>query len=114
MLEPRVEAADVNARAIVRAGFALIAMIACIALVAYALLRHWGAKAEGANAPLDFAVQAPVLESAPQVDRAHYDAEKRALISSFRVVDRDRGIVRIPVDLAIDLLATGEREPESR
>ncbi|MGE5523826.1 MAG: hypothetical protein ACM3SS_08920 [Rhodospirillaceae bacterium] len=103
-----------NARAIVRAGLALIVMVACIAGAAYALLRHWGARAEGANAPLDFAVPAPMLESAPQVDRARYDAEKRALISSYRVVDREGGIVRIPVDLAIDLLAADKRAPESR
>jgi hypothetical protein len=37
------------------------------------------------------------------------DARARAALSSFGWVDRERGIVRIPVDLAIDLVAAGRR-----
>jgi hypothetical protein len=49
--------------------------------------------------------ESPALQSAPQQDRAQYDAEKRKLLDSWEWVDRQRGIARIPVEEAMRIMA---------
>jgi len=104
MPDVRAEAADINARAILMTGVVLVLTILCVVGASYALLDVWNAKFAGPNAPLDFSMRGVVLESAPQLDRALFDAEKRRLIAEYGWVDRARNIARIPVDAAMDLL----------
>jgi hypothetical protein len=104
MRDVRAEAADIDARAILITGVALLVVILCVAGASYALLDVWNAKFAGPNAVLDFSMSGAVLESAPQLDRAQFDADKRRLISEYGWVDRAGGVARIPVDVAMDLL----------
>jgi hypothetical protein len=104
MPEIRAEAADIDARAIAMTGLVLVLIILCVVGASYALLSAWHAKFAGPNAPLDFSVRGAALESAPQLDRARFDAEKHRLIGEYEWVDRAAGVTRIPVDAAMDML----------
>jgi hypothetical protein len=104
MPEIRAEAADIDARVIVMTGIVLVLTILCVAGASYALLSVWHAKLAGPNAPLDFSVSGAALESAPQLDRAQFDAEKHRMIEEYGWVDRAGGVARIPVDAAMDML----------
>jgi hypothetical protein len=104
MPDVRAERADIDARAIAITGVVLMLTILCVVGASYGLLAVWNAKFAGPNAPLDFSMRGAVLESAPQLDRAQFDAEKRKLIQGYGWVDRAGGIARIPVDAAMDLL----------
>jgi hypothetical protein len=113
----RAETTDIDARAIAITGIVLVLTILCVVGAAYALLSVWHAKFAGPNAPLDFSVSGAVLESAPQLDRARFDAEKHRLISEYGWVDRAGGVARIPVDAAMELLVqrdAGNRKPSAQ
>jgi hypothetical protein len=104
MPEIRAEAADIDARVILMTGVVLVLTILCVAGASYALLFVWHAKLSGPNAALDFSVRGAALESAPQLDRAQFDAEKHRMIEEYGWVDRAGGVARIPVDMAMDML----------
>jgi hypothetical protein len=114
MPEIRAEGADIDARVIVMAGIALVLVIVCVAGASYALLSVWHAKPAGPNAPLDFTVSGAALESAPQLDRAQFDAEKHRMIEEYGWVDRAGGVARIPVDAAMDTLVQRDAGDEKR
>ncbi|MBV9359621.1 MAG: hypothetical protein JO023_29275 [Chloroflexi bacterium] len=46
---------------------------------------------------------APRLQPEPGTDRAAYQAQEQAQLQSYRWVDRDAGVVSIPIDRAMDL-----------
>jgi hypothetical protein len=114
MPEVRAEAADIDARAIVMTGIALVLTILCVAGASYALLSVWHAKLAGPNAPLDVSVRGAALESAPQLDRARFDAEKHRMIVEYGWVDRAGGVARIPVDAAMDRLVQRDAGNKTR
>lgn len=47
---------------------------------------------------------APALQTDPASDRAAYDAEKARLLNSSGWIDRPHGVVRIPIERAMQLL----------
>jgi len=47
------------------------------------------------------AVPAPVLQIDPRADMARFRAQERAELSSYGWVDRDKGVVRIPIERAM-------------
>jgi hypothetical protein len=102
---------DLDVRAI-RIGALVIAGGILFALVAsFFLLR---ARGPAANAPArTFHAPAPLLQTAPQVERNNYFAEKERLTGSYGWVDRQAGIARIPVDEAMRLMAAraGQGKP---
>src|SRR5437016_9454049 len=61
----------------------------------------------------------PLLQVAPQQDWAEMLKRERAILNSYRWVDRSKGIIHIPIDRAMDLtarrgLAAEEGKGESR
>jgi len=56
------------------------------------------------NTRLDFKVNAPLLDSAPQPGRAAYDKEKQPLLDSWQWLDRSKGVARIPIEQAMALM----------
>ena len=52
------------------------------------------------------APNAPILQSAPANDLAALRAQKRTLLDRYAWIDRDRGLVRIPIERAIDLIVS--------
>jgi hypothetical protein len=61
-----------------------------------------------APSPLSYGVEPPPeprLLTKPGADLAAMRAEEDQILSSYGWIDRDRGIVRVPIDRAITLLA---------
>ena len=105
---------DVDARAILATIVALALAIAAVCATSYGLLAWWHRPLAGPNGPRDFAIRPPVLESAPLAARNRFEAEKRALLEGYGWADRERGLARIPVERAMDLMASrGPAGPES-
>ena len=100
---------DVNARPIAW-GAAAIALAVLLAVAAvFALLRHWqmppGGELLPADAPISAGISGPALQSAPQLDLAQYRRDKQQRLDSIGWVDAQRGLVHIPIERAMDILA---------
>lgn len=94
---------DLDLRGLRRGALVIVAAIAC-ALVAAALMLR--ARAGATNTPPQpFDGARPLLQSAPQLERVDYFAEKRRITEGYGWVGRQAGIARIPVDQAMALLA---------
>ena len=94
---------DIDVRGVRIGAIAIACGILFALAVSYFLLR---ARGPAANVPAQaFRAPAPLLQTAPQVERANYFAEKARLTGSYGWVDRKAGIARIPVDAAMRLLA---------
>jgi len=98
---------DLNLRGLAWGAAVIVGGIACTLLAAALMLRAQGPAAN--TPPRPFQGPAPLLQPAPQPDRAAYFAAKRRLLDSYGWVDRQAGIARIPLDDAMKLLAA--RQP---
>lgn len=114
MAEPQTEnrqdamdAADVDMRYVSRGAIAIVVGIAFAGLAAYVTYRSLQPAGDygGPGAKADMHIAAPILQSAPQPDRATYFAEKERLLNSYGWVDKDKRIARIPIEQAMNILA---------
>lgn len=101
---------EVHVSAVLWGGGAIACGIVAAVVASWLMWRHWdapsGAQAYGApNAGAVPQVERPLLQSAPQQDRAQYLAEKQKLLESWEWIDRRRGIARIPVEEAMKIAA---------
>ena len=94
---------DLDLRGLRRGAYVIVGAIACALVAAALMLRERGKVAN--TPPHPFQGPAPLLQPAPQPDRAAYFAEKRRLLGSYGWVDRQAGIARIPLDEALRLQA---------
>lgn len=110
---------EMNVRRVLWGGAAIAAGTVLAALVSYLLWNLWSAPSGaqllgGPNTRLRPAVTPPVLESAPQLDRAQYFAEKQRKIDSWEWIDRQKGVARIPVEEAMRIMAERGRDGQKR
>lgn len=108
LTSPRHEVADVNGRRIVWTAAGLAAMLVVIALAAWAVLSVLrSGSAQEASSPRAAVARmpSPRLQIAPSHDLDALREEKRAMLSEYRWVDRGTGVVRIPIERAMELLA---------
>jgi hypothetical protein len=94
---------DLDLRGLRRGAYIILGCIAFALLAAALMLRARGPA--GNTPPHPFEGNAPLLQPAPQPDRAAYFEEKRRVIDSYGWVDRQAGIARIPLDEAMKLMA---------
>lgn len=98
----------VDARRVCMAAGALVGVIAlCIAaslLLAHAYARVYGRAPARAAQALP-ATRGVPLQPDPAADLARFRAEKEALLQGYAWVDRSHGIVRIPVEDAMRIIA---------
>ena len=94
---------DLDLRGLRRGAFIIVGGIVCALAVSALMLVERGPAAN--TPPHAFTGNAPLLQPAPQPDRAAYLAEKRRATSTYGWVDRKAGIARIPVDEAMKLMA---------
>jgi hypothetical protein len=103
--ENRHESADVDARAVGKFGIALALL--CIASLAFVfgLFRYfYGSEPSAHTAGAKLPPQ-PQLERTPVLDLQRMRQSEDEVLNSYGWVDGRNGIVRIPIDRAIDLLA---------
>ena len=98
---------DLNLRGLGWGAAVIVGAIVCALLAAALMLREQRPAAN--TPPRPFEGPPPLLQPAPQPDRAAYIAEKRRLLDSYGWVDRQAGIARIPLDDAMALLAARGR-----
>ncbi|HET6628150.1 MAG TPA: hypothetical protein VFG91_00080 [Woeseiaceae bacterium] len=111
------ESGDVSFRGVFLTGAALLGVLALLAAILWYVSR---ATLEGVPAPAPFPAvsvtlapgESPVLQVTPESDLARLRAREAALLHGYGWVDRERGIARIPIERAMEILAAGG-EPAS-
>jgi hypothetical protein len=105
------EATDINVWAVGKFAVALaflcmVALGALVGLYKYLESENGGAlPASGLNVNAGALPPEPRLQEAPATDLKEMRAAEDKLLHSYGWIDRERGIVRVPIDRAIDLLA---------
>jgi hypothetical protein len=98
----------VNIRKVLGTGAVVLGTVALIVAGVFAVRGFFPIQpAHAPQLPTTPAAIEPLahLQSDPVAERQAFEAEKRAFLSSYDWVDRDAGIVRIPIDRAIERLA---------
>ena len=108
--DPRYERSDVNIRAIVYAGFGIAVTVVTIALAVRVAVSRLDIPAPDGN-PGGVQAASPALESAPQDDLQAFIQAKEKPLHQYAWVDRERGIVRIPIERAMQLLVEESASP---
>jgi hypothetical protein len=105
---PGHEHTDVNAWAVGRFGIALVLLCIVTLGLLLGLFRYFesavGGPATRVEAPARLPA-APTLETTPVQDLRAIRAQEEQVLSTYGWVDQQKGIVRIPIARAIDLLA---------
>lgn len=99
---------------IVGFGGGIAALLVAAAIVCFLLLQSLTRRLVEADPPPPPIPEArarelppePRLQESPVRDMAELDARQRALLESYGWVDRQKGVVRIPIDRGIELMAT--------
>jgi len=106
--ENRHESRDVDAWAIGRFGIALVLLCIVALGLLFGFFQYLKSMTGGAPAPTAMAPPtppAPALEVTPVIDLKAFHAANDQLLNTYCWVDQQKGIVRLPIDRAIDLLA---------
>ena len=107
------ERRDIDLGRLVRVGFlitALVAMSFVLMWWLFGVLVEREAKTSGRPHPLArdvgrSAPPAPVLQTNPRADLLALRAQERSILDTYAWVDKERGIVRIPIEKAMELTA---------
>ena len=101
------EESDANALAVGKFAIALVLVIIASLFLLVGLFRYFQTREGPVAVTVDPAkvFPQPQLEKTPAVDLQHIRAAEEQLLASYGWVDRQKGVVRIPIDRAIDLLA---------
>jgi hypothetical protein len=107
----RHEESDVNVRAILGFGAGLLAIVALVAAAVWVFFLSLGGRAERSAVPVSpFAAEQgalvppePRLQVNPREDMRQLRAAEDAVLTGYSWVDRNAGVVRIPIDEAIRL-----------
>jgi hypothetical protein len=109
----RHEPSDVNVRAIILVGIGIIVLAVILHILLWLLFEALSDRdvgfhlpppplAERPSAPLP---PQPRLQSSPRADLREMRAEEDAILHSYGWVDEQAGVVRIPIERAMELLA---------
>ena len=107
----RHEESDVNIRAILGFGAGLIVVAAVVHLLIYVLFGYFNSR-DGVQPPAEYPLAAaqgqreppePRLQTNPRQDLADLRAKEDELLDSYGWVDKNAGVVRIPIDTAMKL-----------
>jgi hypothetical protein len=105
------ETSDVNIRAILGFGAALFAIAVAVHLLIYGLFGYFDRR-EGVQGPVEYPLAAsqgphqppePRLQTDPRQDLADMRAKEDDLLQSYGWVDKNAGVVRIPIEAAMKL-----------
>ena len=99
------ESRDVSLSALTRALGALALLLFIAGLGAQAALGAWSRYRPDARARLP--PPSPRIQSDPAADLRRWREEEDAAVRSYSWVDRRRGLIRLPVDRAMELVLQG-------
>lgn len=113
--ESAAERSDIHPRPVLWGAASILLVLALVPAACWGLLKLWQVPLEaGSNRPVDFRTAAPRLQGAPQQERAAYFAEKERLLHGYAWVDRERGTVRIPIEVAMEAMIARNRASGAR
>jgi hypothetical protein len=105
------EESDVNIRAILGFGAGLFVVAAVVHLLIYVLFGYFDGR-EGVRMPAEYPLAAsqghreppePRLQTDPRQDLADMRAKEDEVLGTYGWVDKNAGVVRIPIDAAMKL-----------
>ena len=110
------EPAAFSFRLIALLGGGLLLSLAVISAVLFATVRQPTSAQRNAAFTGDDGVPQPRLQAKPRDDLADFSARKKTILNEYAWVDRSNGVVRIPIDRAMDIVASrppkaAERSP---
>lgn len=110
---PRVahEETDADARRITGFGIALVFAVILVQFLLWFLFRGYSSHAAKANPPVSPLIRQqapreppePRLQGNPQLDLRRMREEEDAVLNNYAWVDRPNGVVRIPIQRAMDI-----------
>jgi hypothetical protein len=112
-IETGHELSDLSPKKIAIFGVSLVMMVLIVLWVCYELFQHYSTvsmKTEVPPSPLSYTREPtpePHLLVVPGQELKAMRAAEDSLLNSYAWVDRERGVVRIPIHRAIDILAQG-------
>ncbi|MCG6928173.1 MAG: hypothetical protein LJF30_23055 [Acidobacteria bacterium] len=110
----RYEEEDINERSTFWFGFWILAVMVGVSFLVKPLYNLLVARGVETQAPAAYAADAdpealrpplPRLQTLPEVDLAEFRAQEDAILGSYAWVEKDRGVVRIPVEEAMRIVA---------
>jgi hypothetical protein len=111
-VEVQHEESDVNIRAIFGFGAALFVVAIVVHLLIWVLFRYFDGR-ERLNVPAEYPLAAaqgnrlppePRLQENPRQDLSDLRAKEDQILGTYGWVDRNAGVVRIPIDAAMKLV----------
>ena len=111
-VEVQHEESDVNIRAIFGFGAALVVVAIVVHLLIYVLFGFFSAR-EGRSVPAEYPLAAaqedrvppePRLQTNPREDLSELRAKEDEILGSYGWVDKNAGVVRMPIDVAMKLV----------
>ena len=109
--QPSHETRDVNVRGVAASAAGLVVATALIYFVVAGLFQHLKQTHPSPDAPSRIALHPRMLAPAPQLqtnvtaDLATFQASENARLRSYGWVDRSAGIIHIPIERAMELIA---------
>jgi hypothetical protein len=98
------EGHDADVRVVSWVGVGLMAMVFVSGLIVAMMMNIMGTP--DYRSPPRLPVPVPHLQDRPLADIAALRREKQAMLQGYGWIDRERGVVHIPIGLAMDKLAT--------
>ncbi len=102
------DVSDANPWHILASGVGLLIVIG-LCLIAVAILLAWRDSGANRGTPLPGFEHGTVARTSIEEDRAEMDSETETHLRGYRWIDRDRGVVQVPIERAMELIA-GESE----
>jgi hypothetical protein len=107
------EPTDADARAITRFGIGLAFIVILSQLLLWWFFDHLAGREARLSPPVPALIRAqapkeppePRLQGSPQLDMKKLLLDEDAVLNHYAWVDPDRGIVRLPVDRALEIIA---------
>ena len=102
------EERDVNSRFVIGAGCGLLVIIGIVFLVVWLLINLLGAgmNLSSSTTTAQPTPPAPRLQVAPEEEYQHLKATQESILNSYAWVDQGKGVARIPIDRAMELVVT--------
>ncbi|CAL1239408.1 hypothetical protein [Candidatus Methylocalor cossyra] len=97
--------ADIRTKALIAAVAVFGIAVLAVGLITWQLLQAWVASTPAPAPPSRSVATGVPLQLAPAADLAALRAREEQLLHGTAWIDRERGLVRIPVERAMELLA---------
>ena len=107
------ERTDADSRAVTKFGIGLVFIVMASYLFLWWLFDHFSAREASLSPPVPALIRQqaaheppePRLQMSPPVDMRKMRQDEDAVLHHYGWVDPDRGVVRIPIERAIDIIA---------